>query len=104
MQINKVDMAMGPNEKAATGTLAMRWTILGPSEPPTWATFSVQNLYTIYENKAEVTKTPETTHGPGATGLGSPCADLWDRGPALARIDPPAIGALFMEIFLRCAT
>ena len=23
------------------------------------------------------------------------CADLWDGGPALARIDPPAIEALF---------
>ena len=39
--------------------------------------------------------------GPGATGRGSPCADLWDGGPALARIDsPPAIGALFTETFL----
>ena len=37
--------------------------------------------------------------GPGATGRGSPCADLWDGGPALARIDPPAIGALFTEVF-----
>ena len=38
--------------------------------------------------------------GPGATGRGSPCADLWDGGLALARIDPPAIGPLFTELFL----
>ena len=37
--------------------------------------------------------------GPGATGRGSPCADLWDGGPALARTDPPAIEALFTESF-----
>ena len=36
--------------------------------------------------------------GPGATGRGSLCAGLWDGGPALARIDPPAIGALFTEV------
>ena len=35
--------------------------------------------------------------GPGATGRGPPCADLWDGGPALARTDPPAIDALFTE-------
>ena len=37
--------------------------------------------------------------GPGATGRGSPCADLWDGGLALARIDPPAIGPLFTGLF-----
>ena len=37
--------------------------------------------------------------GPGATGRGSPCADLWDGGLALARIVPPAIGPLFTEVF-----
>ena len=39
--------------------------------------------------------------GPGAIGRGSPCADLWDGGLALARIDPPAIGPLFTELFFR---
>ena len=38
--------------------------------------------------------------GPGATGRGSLCADLWDGGPALARIDPPAIGSLFTKLLL----
>ena len=39
--------------------------------------------------------------GPGATGRGSPCADLWDGGLALARIDPPAIRPLFTGFFCR---
>jgi len=33
--------------------------------------------------------------GPAPPDGGSPCAGLWDGGPALARIDPPAIGSLF---------